>query len=79
MILSISREDAERRLAGRAGPHDRYEGFDEAFHQRVAQGYRRIAAAEPGRCIELSAGGDIDQVAASVWDAVRQRLPPPSL
>jgi len=78
VILSISHEDGQQRLAGRAGRHDRYESFDEAFHQRVAQGYRRIAAAEPGRCIELSAGGDIEQVAALVWDAVRQRLPPPS-
>lgn len=76
LILHVPREDAKRRLAGRAAPRDRYEAFDEAFHERVAQGYRRIAATEPGRCVEVTAAGDVEQVAALVWDAVRVRLPP---
>ncbi len=77
LILYLSREDAKRRLAGRAVPRDRYEALDEAFHERVAQGYRRIAATEPGRCVEIAAGGDVEQVAVLVWDAVRVRLPSP--
>lgn len=77
LILSVPRDEAKRRLDGRASPRDRYEALDEAFHERVAQGYRRIAAAEPGRCIELSGGGNVEQAAALIWDAVRLRLPPP--
>lgn len=78
LILAVPRDEARRRLAARdAGPGDRYERFDEAFHERVAQGYRRIAAAEPGRCVEISAAGPVERVAALVWDAVRQRLPAP--
>ncbi len=76
LILCIPRNDARHRLAGRAAPRDRYEALDEAFHERVAQGFRRIAATEPGRCVEIAAGGDVEQVAALVWDAVRFRLPP---
>ena len=78
LILCVSREDAKGRLAGRAAPRDRYEALNEAFHDRVAQGYRRIAATEPGRCVEIAAGGDVEQVAALVWDAVRIRLPLPA-
>ncbi len=77
LIFSIPRDEALQRLAGRAAPRDRYEALDEAFHERVAQAYRLIAAAEPGRCIEIPASGDVDQVASLVWETVRQRLPPP--
>lgn len=76
VILSVPREEARQRLGGRNRPCDRYEAFDEAFHERVAQGYRRIAATDPERCVEIAAGGVVEQVAALVWDAVRVRLPP---
>ena len=76
LILCIPRADARRRIAGRAAPRDRYEALDEAFHERVAQGFRSIAATEPGRCVEIAACGAVEQVAALVWDAVRFRLPP---
>lgn len=77
LILAVPREEALRRLAGRAAPRDRYEALDEGFHERVAQGYRRIATAEPGRCIEIPAGGSVEQVAPLVWEAVRLRILPP--
>ena len=75
LILTVPREEARRRIAGRAAPRDRYEALDEAFHGRVAQGYRLIAAAEPGRCVEIAAGGAVETVAALIWEAVRHRLP----
>jgi dTMP kinase len=75
LVLTLSREEARRRIAGRAAPRDRYEALDEAFHARVAQGYRLIAAAEPDRCVEVAAGGGVEAVAALIWDAVRARLP----
>lgn len=78
VILSVPRATARARLAARVAPHDRYETYDEAFHERVAQGYRRIAAAEPGRCVEVAAEGRVEQVASLVWDAVRLRLPAPA-
>ncbi len=77
LILYLARDDAKRRLAGRSVPRDRYEALDEDFHERVAQGYRRIAATEPGRCVEIAASGNVEQVAALVWEAVRLRLPSP--
>ncbi len=77
LILHLARDDAKRRLAGRSVPRDRYEALDEDFHERVAQGYRRIATTEPGRCVEIAANGNVEQVAALVWEAVRLRLPSP--
>ena len=77
LILSLPRDAARARIAARGVPRDRYEAMDETFHERVANGYRRIAATEPGRCVEVDASGPVERVAALVWEAVRVRLPAP--
>lgn len=76
LILTLPRATARERVAARAAPHDRYEALDEAFHERVAQGYQRIAEVEASRCIEVPAAGSVGEVASLVWDTVRLRLPP---
>lgn len=57
------------RARARAGT-DRIEAETEAFFARVAAGYRRRAAAEPGRVRLIDATGDVATVAAGVWAAV---------
>lgn len=49
---------------------DRFEGAGDAFHQRVVEGFRLLAAAEPTRWWVVDGAGSIDEVAALVWDAV---------
>jgi dTMP kinase len=41
-----------------------------AFHERVARGYRKIAAAEPERFRMVDGAGDIEEVAERVWAEV---------
>ena len=65
--------DVVRRRQGRRP--DRMEAEDDAFHSRVAEGYRRLAAAEPGRWVVVDGTGEIDEVAARVRDAVGALLP----
>ena len=65
--------DVVRRRQGRRP--DRMEAEDDAFHSRVAEGYRRLAAAEPGRWVVVDGTGEIDEVAARVRDAVGAPLP----
>jgi dTMP kinase len=53
---------------------DRFERAGAEFHQRVLDGYRRLAADDPRRWIIVTSEGDKAVVAAHVLDAVRQRL-----
>lgn len=52
----ISRARRRQQGDGTAGVEDRFEHEDLAFHSRVRDGYRSIAAAEPGRVRLLPAG-----------------------
>jgi dTMP kinase len=57
--------------AGRnEGTPDRMEAEDAAFHTRVADGYRKLAAADPNRWVVVDGSGTIDDVAARVRKAV---------
>jgi len=51
---------------------DRFESEDEAFHQRVLDGYRTMAAADPDRWITVQAIGSIDRVAAQIRAALAE-------
>lgn len=68
-----------RRAARRAGPgsaepaRDRMEEADRAFFERVHQGFRAIAQAEPERVRVIDATASIDAVAEAVWSAVAPR------
>ena len=53
---------------------DRFERAGDAFHERVLDGYRQLAASDPRNWIVVSSEGTKDEVAASVLDAVRQRI-----
>lgn len=60
----------------RGGPQDELTRFetsadhDQAFHERVRNGYLAMAAAEPERWRVVDASGRPDEVAERVWDAV---------
>jgi dTMP kinase len=60
--------------AARAGSRDRMEDEVDGFHARVADGYRELAAADPGRWVVVDGTGPVGDVAAAVWAAVVERL-----
>ena len=72
LLLDLPVDAAEQRAAtrkpGRAW--DRFEAEARAFHERVRDGYLRLAAAEPQRFTVIGADRDIDAVAMDVWRAV---------
>ena len=68
--VGIQRATARR---GSAAP-DRFEAEDIAFHQKLRDAYREIAAGDPERCVLIDANADADTVAANVWRAVRDRV-----
>jgi dTMP kinase len=76
IILDVPVEVGMRRAAARRGSAapDRFEAENINFHQQLREAYRRIAAAEPQRCVLIDASAEPGIVAASVWNAVRGRF-----
>jgi len=54
---------------------DRMEAAGEEFHDRVARGYRALAATEADRWVVVDGTASPEHVAAAVWRAVIERLP----
>ena len=70
ILLEVPAAVAAHRLRGR----DRMEAAGDAFHARVADGYRRLAAADPDRWIVVDGDGSPDEIAERVRDAVGKWL-----
>ena len=54
---------------------DRLEAEGPDFHRRVIEGFRALAAAEPGRWVVVDGDGSVEEVAARVEAAVAARIP----
>ena len=74
LILDLPVEAGLARAAKRSGTADRFERLDHAFHERLREGFRRIAAAEPQRCMLIDASGDAASVHRAVLAALGERF-----
>jgi dTMP kinase len=76
VILDIPVEVGMQRAAARRGSSvpDRFEAEDIAFHKKLREAYREIAAQDPERCVLIDANAAADTVAAKVWTALRDRV-----
>lgn len=74
-LLDLPRDVARGRVDRRGLDPDRYERLDEAFHQRVADGFHAIARACPERVVTVDAGGNADALHLTLLDKIRQRIP----
>lgn len=72
-LLDLPVEVSRQRLGNRQGMFDRMEGEKLEFHQRVRQGYLRLAAAEPARFVVLDARTSEDALALSIRELVLSR------
>ncbi len=64
-------------LSRRTPSADRLEAEPIQFHERVRQGFRGLAAAEPGRYLIADATLPPDQISDKIYDRVREILPDP--
>ena len=64
--------------AGRRGvtPGDHFEDQGDSFLQRVAEGYRCLAAASVTRWLVVDGTGSVDTVAEAIWSGVKAALGP---
>lgn len=72
LLLEVPVEVVERRLQKRQ--LDRFEQEDREFHQRVRDGFRAMAEADPDRWVLIDATLDKPVVAAAIRAAVLDRL-----
>ena len=74
VVLDVSVATGLARLAARGLRADRYEQMGADFLTRVHAGFRAIAAAEPERCVMISAKNAEADAAATILAAVRERF-----
>lgn len=72
VVLDVSYEDARRRLTGDL---DRFEAAGEAFHRRVIEGFRALAAEDPDHWVVVDGTCPPDDVAATIWSTVTTHWP----
>ena len=74
LIFDVPVEEGFARAAQRSKRRDRFERLDHAFHERLRQGFRQIAAANAQRCAVIDAAGDVDSVHRAVLSVVATKL-----
>lgn len=63
-----------RRLKDEVSQEDRYENMDLTFHERLRDGFLKLAAQMPERIKVLDARNEIDEIARSVYALVQEGL-----
>ena len=74
LVFDLPAEVGLARAHARAGAEMRFESKGMGFHERLREGFRAIAAAEPDRCAVIDAAASMDAVEAAVWETVQARL-----
>ena len=78
LLLEVPPETSRARLAARQSGsppvRDRIEEAGGSFFERVAEGYRAIAEAEPARVKRVDATGPVEAVGAEIWKHVAALL-----
>ena len=72
VLLDSPADVLATRLHGRE--LDRFEREGEEFHDRVIDGYRTMAGADPDHWVVVAADGDRDKIAVRILEAVEERV-----
>jgi dTMP kinase len=72
-ILEVADSVAIKRREARGGADDRYERLGADTRARIANGFRAIAAADPGRCVVVDAGQPPEAVASALRARLKER------
>ncbi|WP_019631897.1 dTMP kinase [Actinomadura atramentaria] len=74
ILLEVQPEAGLRRLPA---PADRIESEPAEFHERVRDGFRALAEADPDRYLVLDAGRPQNELSREIQDRIREILPDP--
>ncbi len=74
-LLDLPVDVCLARSASRRGERwDRFESGERDFHERVREGYLRLARAEPGRFVVIAGDRDENAIASDIWREVELLL-----
>lgn len=73
VLLDLTVEESEKRMAGRGLEADRFEREGKEFHQKVRDAYLRLAKADPSRWLVLSASEKPEQLFLNLLKELRGR------
>ncbi|MEJ8573207.1 dTMP kinase [Microbaculum marinum] len=72
--IGLTRARAATAAEAGEGASDRFEKEDIEQHRKLRQAFLDIARDEPDRCVLIDANRTVDEVAASIWEVVTDRL-----
>ena len=75
LLLDIPRDESRQRVAARQEQADRFEQERDAFHVRLAEGFRQLAEQEPQRIRRIDSTQPQADTEAAIWSAVASLLP----
>lgn len=73
-VLDVDLKTAQTRMKGPRRP-DRMEMQPEDFYERVIEGYRKLATAEPNRVVLVDGSQSADAIEAEIWKILITRFP----
>jgi dTMP kinase len=74
LILDVPVAKGLARAAHRSGSETRFERMDQAFHERLRQGFLEIARTAPERCIVIDGQGPAEEVHRAMLAALGERF-----
>ena len=74
LLLDLPVAEGMNRVQRRAGPDDRYQQKDAAFHQTLRDAYLGLAKTHAARFAVIDAAQPADVVASAIQSVVRQRF-----
>jgi dTMP kinase len=74
VILDVDLDTGLSRALARLSGETRFERLDRSFHERLREGFRMIAAAEPQRCLLVDANRTVAAIHQDIRHAVSERL-----
>jgi dTMP kinase len=73
-VLDVDAATAEARMQRMRRQADRMEQQPAEFYERVREGYRALAAREPGRIVLINGSRDPDEIEAEIWKILCSRF-----
>lgn len=74
LVFDLPVEVGLERAFGRGLFETRFESKGLAFHQKLRDGFLRVAERHPQRCVVVDATGEVEEVSARLWAVVEARL-----
>src|SRR5436309_7979793 len=74
-VLNVDAATAEARMQHAGGKADRMEQQPPEFYERVREGYRQLAAHEPGRIVLIDGSREAGEIEKEIWAMISARFP----